>query len=30
MRDNGEPVPVIADAVGVGRATVYRYLAEDD
>jgi hypothetical protein len=30
MRGNGEPVPVIAEAVGVSRATLYRYLAEDD
>jgi len=30
MRDSGEPVPVIADAVGVSRATLYRYLAEAD
>ena len=29
MRGSGEPVPVIADAVGVSRATLYRYLAED-
>ncbi len=26
MRDSGEPVPVIADALGVSRATVYRAL----
>ncbi len=30
MRDNGEPVPTIAQAVGVSRATLYRYLAEAD
>lgn len=28
MRDSGEPVPTIAAAVGVSRATLYRYLAE--
>jgi len=30
MRDSGEPVPVIADALGVSRATVYRVLAESN
>jgi Helix-turn-helix domain of resolvase len=30
MRGNGEPVPVIAEAVGVSRATLYCYLAKDD
>lgn len=29
MRASGEPVPVIAQAVGASRATVYRYLAEN-
>jgi DNA invertase Pin-like site-specific DNA recombinase len=29
MRDSGEPVPTIAAAVGVSRATLYRYLAGD-
>lgn len=29
MRASGEPVPTIAAAVGVSRATLYRYLAED-
>ncbi|BCO41208.1 putative resolvase [Mycobacterium paraintracellulare] len=29
MRDSGEPVPTIAAAVGVSRATLYRYLAEE-
>src|SRR4029077_16317050 len=28
MRDNGEPVPVIAETLGVSRATLYRTLAE--
>lgn len=28
MRDSGEPVPTIAEALGVSRATLYRYLAE--
>lgn len=28
MRDSGEPVPTIAAAVGVSRATLYRYLSE--
>ncbi|MFL0243400.1 recombinase family protein [Mycobacterium sp. SMC-17] len=28
MRESGEPVPVIADALGVSRATVYRVLGE--
>ncbi len=28
MRASGEPVPVIARALGVSRATLYRYLAE--
>ncbi|POX88381.1 resolvase [Mycobacterium kansasii] len=28
MRDSGEPVPTIADTLGVSRATLYRYLAE--
>jgi len=30
MRDNGEPVPLIADQLNVSRATLYRYLAEAD
>ncbi|BBX53145.1 hypothetical protein GCM10009645_54050 [Mycolicibacterium poriferae] len=30
MRDNGEPVPVIAETFGVSRATVYRMLADDE
>ncbi len=29
MRDSGEPVQTIAAAVGVSRATLYRYLAEE-
>lgn len=29
MRDAGEPVPVIAETLGVSRATLYRTLAED-
>lgn len=28
MRDNGDPVPTIAEALGVSRATLYRTLAE--
>lgn len=28
MRDNGEPVPLIADQLNVSRATLYRYLAD--
>ncbi|KUH86307.1 recombinase family protein [Mycobacterium sp. IS-1556] len=28
MRDNGEPVPTIAETLGVSRATLYRYLAD--
>lgn len=28
MRDGGEPVPVIAETLGVSRATVYRAIAE--
>jgi DNA invertase Pin-like site-specific DNA recombinase len=28
MRDSGEPVPVIAETLGVSRATLYRTLAE--
>ena len=28
MRASGEPVPVIAEHLGVGRATLYRTLAE--
>jgi len=28
MRASGEPVPVIAQALGVSRATLYRTLAE--
>lgn len=28
MRDNGEPVPTIAETLNVSRATLYRYLAE--
>jgi DNA invertase Pin-like site-specific DNA recombinase len=30
MRASGEPVPVIAEAVGVSRPTLYRYLAEKE
>lgn len=30
MRASGEPVPVIAEALGVSRATLYRVLAEQD
>ncbi len=30
MRDSGEPVPTIADTLGVSRATLYRYLADGD
>lgn len=30
MRDSGEPVPTIADTLGVSRATLYRYLADAD
>jgi DNA invertase Pin-like site-specific DNA recombinase len=30
MRDNGEPVPLIADQLNVSRATLYRYLAEGE
>lgn len=30
MRDNGEPVPTIAETFGVSRATVYRMLADDE
>lgn len=30
MRDSGEPVPTIAETLGVSRATLYRYLAEVD
>lgn len=29
MRASGEPVPTIAEAVGVSRATLYRYLADE-
>lgn len=28
MRDSGEPVPTIAETLGVSRATLYRYLAD--
>jgi Helix-turn-helix domain of resolvase len=30
MRDAGEPVPAIASTLGVGRATVYRPIAETE
>lgn len=30
MRANGEPVPMIAETLGVSRATLYRTLAEED
>jgi DNA invertase Pin-like site-specific DNA recombinase len=30
MRDSGEPVPTIADTLGVSRATLYRYLTDRD
>ncbi|MBB4854713.1 DNA invertase Pin-like site-specific DNA recombinase [Mycobacteroides chelonae] len=30
MRDSGESATIIAKAVGVSRATVYRVLAEQD
>lgn len=29
MRDSGESVPTIAATLGISRATLYRYLAEE-